>query len=179
MPQFKLIVAGNSKPKLRVVGEAMRRRFHILPFVRTPDRPDRKLTGTLIRDELPGIMQWAIEGCLQWQRVGLDRCGIVQRETAEYLHGQDLLAQWMEECCVTGPGNAAQSSMLFASWEKWCVEQGERPGSNKALTEQLLKVGMSRVRTAAGVQIKGMRVATPADRALMLAGDPEEEGVPF
>ena len=179
MPQFKLIVAGNNKPKLRVVEQAMRRRFHILPFTRTPDKPDRKLTSTLIRDELPGILQWAIEGCLAWQRVGLDRCGIVARETAEYLHGQDLLAQWMEECCVAGPGNSAPSSALFASWEKWCVEQGERPGSNKALTEQLLKLGMSRVRSATGMQIKGVRIATQADLAMMAAKEPGEDGVPF
>jgi putative DNA primase/helicase len=177
--QFKLIVAGNNKPKLRVVDPAMRRRFHILPFTQTPKKPDRKLTARLINTELPGILHWAIEGCLEWQRVGLDRCGVVAKETAEYLHSQDMLAQWLEECCVKGSGVSESSSALFASWEKWCEDQGERPGSNKALTEQLLKIGMLRARSAAGIRIQGVRLAKETDRALMAVREAQEEGVPF
>jgi phage/plasmid-associated DNA primase len=34
-PQFKLIIAGNHKPGLRSVDEAIRRRFHLVPFAVT------------------------------------------------------------------------------------------------------------------------------------------------
>ncbi len=34
-PQFKLVIAGNHKPSLRSVDEAIRRRFHLIPFAVT------------------------------------------------------------------------------------------------------------------------------------------------
>jgi putative DNA primase/helicase len=41
VPQFKLLVAGNHKPKLREVNEAMRRRLHFIPFSVTVAKGDR------------------------------------------------------------------------------------------------------------------------------------------
>ena len=41
-PQFKLLIAGNHKPGLRNIDEAIRRRFHLLPFtVRIPPEAAR------------------------------------------------------------------------------------------------------------------------------------------
>jgi putative DNA primase/helicase len=140
-PQFKLIIAGNSRPRLRVVDEAMKRRFHILPFVVTPKAPDQNLRDRIIADELPGVVAWAIEGCRLWQEQGLQRPDVVQRETLAYLESQDLLGQWLAECCTVGRGCTGQSSALFASWETWAEGQGERGGSNKAFSEAMEKRG--------------------------------------
>ena len=71
-PQFTLLVAGNHKPGLRSVDEAIRRRFHLIPFNVTigPEERDEQLPEKL-KAEWPGILQWAIEGCLAWQQGGL------------------------------------------------------------------------------------------------------------
>jgi putative DNA primase/helicase len=124
-----------------VVDEAMKRRFHILPFVVTPKAPDQNLRDRIIADELPGVVAWAIEGCRLWQEQGLQRPEVVQRETLAYLESQDLLGQWLEECCTVGRGCTGQSSALFASWETWAEGQGERGGSNKAFSEAMEKRG--------------------------------------
>ncbi len=73
-PQFKLIIAGNHKPGLRTVDEAIRRRFHLVPFTVTipPEKRDPSLTEKL-RQEWPGILEWMIEGALAWQEQGLHR----------------------------------------------------------------------------------------------------------
>jgi putative DNA primase/helicase len=73
-PHFKLVIAGNHKPGLRSVDEAIRRRFHLLPFTVTipPAARDPHLREKL-RREWPGILAWMIEGCLEWQRTGLGR----------------------------------------------------------------------------------------------------------
>jgi putative DNA primase/helicase len=62
-PQFKLVIAGNHKPGLRSVNEAIRRRFHLVPFAVTipPDR-DRELAEK-VKAEWSGILAWMIEGC--------------------------------------------------------------------------------------------------------------------
>jgi putative DNA primase/helicase len=90
VPQFKLIIAGNHKPGLRSVDEAIRRRFHLIPFTVTipPDERDHELDGKL-RAEWPGILAWMIEGCLEWQRVGLAPPKAVTTATAAYLAGED------------------------------------------------------------------------------------------
>jgi putative DNA primase/helicase len=73
-PQFKLVIAGNHKPGLRSVDEAIRRRFHLIPFAVTipPEERDAELAEKL-KAERPGILQWLVEGCLEWQIEGLRR----------------------------------------------------------------------------------------------------------
>ena len=72
VPQFKLVIAGNHKTGLRSINEAIRRRFNLVPFtVKIPeDERDERLTEKL-RAEWPGILQWMIDGCLDWQADGL------------------------------------------------------------------------------------------------------------
>jgi putative DNA primase/helicase len=162
-PQFKLIIAGNSRPRLRVVDEAMKRRFHILPFVVTPKAPDQNLRDRIIADELPGVVAWAIEGCRLWQEQGLQRPEVVQRETLAYLESQDLLGQWLEECCVTGTGWKGQSSGLFASWQEWSESQGERAGSNKAFSEAMEKRGFRKEKSNGAMWWRGVGIQPKAD----------------
>ena len=70
-PQFKLVIAGNHKPGLRSVDEAIRRRFHLIPFNVTIPEGERDLElAEKLRAEWPGILAWMIEGCLDWQRQG-------------------------------------------------------------------------------------------------------------
>lgn len=69
VPQFKLLIAGNHKPSLRSVDEAMRRRFHLIPFTVTIPAEQRDITlGDRLKEEWPGILSWAIDGCLDWQQ---------------------------------------------------------------------------------------------------------------
>jgi putative DNA primase/helicase len=54
-PAFKLVMAGNHKPSLRSVDEAIRRRFHLIPFAVTiaPEERDAELAEKL-KAEWPG-----------------------------------------------------------------------------------------------------------------------------
>jgi putative DNA primase/helicase len=71
-PQFKLVIAGNHKPGLRSVDEAIRRRFHLLPFTVTIPHAERNPNlREQLKAEWPGILSWMLEGCLDWQRRGL------------------------------------------------------------------------------------------------------------
>ena len=81
-PCFKLLIAGNHRPALRGVDEAIRRRMNLIPFAvrippeeRDPDLPEK------LRMEWPGILKWAIAGCLEWQRIGLSPPAAVTEAT--------------------------------------------------------------------------------------------------
>jgi putative DNA primase/helicase len=91
-PTFKLLIFGNHQPVLRIVDDAARRRFNIIPFNRKPAKPDLLLEEKL-RAEWPGILRWMIIGCLDWQRNGLVRPACVLDATEAYFSDQDLFGQ--------------------------------------------------------------------------------------
>lgn len=138
IPQFKLIIAGNHKPSLRNVDEAIRRRFHIVPFTVTipAHERDKDLTEKL-KTEWPGILKWAIEGAKEWYRDGLKPPLIITDATAEYLADEDMLEIWLDECCVMGKAHTSTMTDLYANWQQWCQNAGEEYGSMKRFGQNL------------------------------------------
>jgi putative DNA primase/helicase len=138
IPAFKLVIAGNHKPGLRSVDEAIRRRFHLIPFVVTipPEGRDKDLANKL-KAEWPGILQWMIEGCLKWQAQGLNPPQVVLDATAAYLAAEDAIAAWIEERCELNANAWETSAKLYASWKSWAELNGEFAGNRKQFAEKL------------------------------------------
>jgi phage/plasmid-associated DNA primase len=120
-PQFKLLIAGNHKPGPQGVDEAIRRRLNLIPFAVTipPGERDLRLPEKL-RAEWPAILRWAIDGCLEWRRRGLDQPKAVRAATEEYLADEDAFGKWLEECCQRSTFAHETAAELFASWRKYC-----------------------------------------------------------
>ncbi|MGY4451939.1 phage/plasmid primase, P4 family [Bradyrhizobium sp. 482_C4_N1_1] len=143
VPTFKLIVIGNHKPVLNNVDDAAKRRFNIVPFILKPATPDRDLEQKLMQ-EAPGILQWMIDGCLDWQQNGLIRPKCVMDATAEYFSDQDLFQHWLEEECICEPGNmhmSEASSLLFKSWSNYAKAAGHNPGTSSTFKDNLTAIG--------------------------------------
>ncbi|MBZ0089300.1 MAG: DUF6362 family protein, partial [Thermoanaerobaculia bacterium] len=136
IPQFKLIVAGNHKPSIRNVDEAMRRRLHLIPFTVTipPAKRDKTLPERLLA-ESDGILAWAVEGCLEWQRVGLKPPAAVAAATNEYFEAEDALGRWLDECCERGAAHGEATAALYDAWKSWADGNGEYAGSKKRLPD--------------------------------------------
>lgn len=156
-PQFKLLIAGNHKPGLRCVDEAIRRRFHLIPFTITipESERDRQLAEKL-RQQWPGVLRWAVEGCIEWQRQGLNPPAVVLNATADYLEAEDRLGQWIEERCEVGRSYSATAGELYRSWTAWCESTGEKPDSQKRFSQNLEARGFSRDRTSGARMFKGI-----------------------
>jgi putative DNA primase/helicase len=161
-PQFKLLIAGNHKPGLRSVDEAIRRRFNLIPFTITipPAERDEKLSDR-IGLELPGILAWLIQGCLDWQKHGLAPPEAVTAATAAYLEAEDAMAAWIDECCEPDPNAWERTATLFASWSAWADKTGEHVGSQRRFAERLEARGIppQRKRDARGflgLRVRGM-----------------------
>jgi putative DNA primase/helicase len=137
-PQFKLMISGNHKPGLRSVDEAIRRRFNLVPFTITIPREERDqdLAGKLM-EEWPGILKWMVEGCLEWQRIGLAPPDAVTAATAAYLEAQDSIAAWLDECCDRDPSAWERSQTLFASWKAWAERSGHFAGDAKTFRDRI------------------------------------------
>jgi putative DNA primase/helicase len=166
IPQFKLSISGNHKPSLSTVDEAIRRRFHLIPFLVTiaPEKRDLELPEKL-KLEAPGILRWMIDGCLAWQEQGLAPPQPVTAATSEYLDSQDLISLWIADCCEVDQGAQESPSTLFASYKTWCEAANERPGSQKAFGDMLQAKGFAKDRTMHGRYFKGLRVVSPSWKA--------------
>jgi putative DNA primase/helicase len=161
VPHFKLVIAGNHKPGLRSVDEAIRRRLHLVPFGVTipPNERDRELDCKL-KSEWPGILQWAIEGCLEWQRGGgLRPPKAVIEATEEYLQGEDSIGAWLDECCELDPNAWSGSTELFSNWKKFATTRGEFVGDQRAFRTQLEAHGLRWRRKSGGFRgYQGIRL---------------------
>ncbi len=140
LPQFKLVFAGNHQPELRHVDAAMRRRIHMVPFVTRPSQPDPEL-GAKLREEWPAILAWAVEGCLAWQREGLNPPAAVRAATDDYFAEEDAIGKWIDEMCEHGAGALTSLAELFDAWRQYANRMGEDVGNNKTLAKALRSRG--------------------------------------
>lgn len=163
-PQFKLMIVGNHKPMLKNVDDAARRRFLIVPFEHKPANPDRELEQKLLA-EAPAILQWIIEGCLDWQANGLSKPASVLAATAEYFSDQDLFAHWLAEECDCEPGNndkSETSGVLFKSWKEYAMAAGNSPGSQQSFKDQMIRHGLKFFRGRKAREFFGIRLLPKA-----------------
>jgi putative DNA primase/helicase len=158
-PTFKLVIAGNHKPGLRRVDEAIRRRFNLIPFAVTIPRAERDETlPDKLRAELPGILAWMCEGTSQWLKDGLAPPPIVTEATAAYLQAEDALGAWIDDRCIRDANTFTTSLVLFSSWSNWAEASGEYIGSLKQFIEALESHGFASTRKDYGRGFIGLKI---------------------
>jgi putative DNA primase/helicase len=127
-PTHKILLAANHKPKVRGTDHAAWRRIKLLPFTVTISEQDkdRNLPRKLARERI-GILSWAVAGCLEWQRYGLQEPAEVQAATAAYRAEEDVVQGFLNECCVLNPTASANSTVLFNAFMNWAGDKTMTP----------------------------------------------------
>ena len=146
--EFKLLLATNHKPTIKGTDHAIWRRIHLIPFAVTfsKENRDETLKDKLLA-ELPGILNWCIEGCLQWQNTGLNPPDEVLSATSEYRKQMDVLADFLSECCVIGKKCQAIKKDFYATYTKWCEDNGETTLTQRQLSERMQERGFTEIRS--------------------------------
>jgi putative DNA primase/helicase len=138
VPQFKIFLVANHKPRISGTDEGIWRRIRLIPFnvtIPTEER-DKRLLEKLQR-ELPGILAWAVRGCLEWQRDGLGKSDQVSEATELYRREMDSLADFLDDRCVIGQGEVSDAGLLYETYKVWCQANGEEPTSQKLFGSRL------------------------------------------
>jgi putative DNA primase/helicase len=143
LPQFTLWFFGNYKPKISDSSAGMWRRVRVIEFGQpiAEAEKDRGLSQKL-EAELPGILNWALEGLLRVQRRGVFVPESVLSATAEYKAEQDPLAEFLSDCCELHPTLSISNANLWTMWETWAIDNGEDAKSARFLTQQLTRRGL-------------------------------------
>lgn len=163
MPQFLLVAAGNHKPSLKGVDEAIRRRINLVPFLQNIGSKERdKDLPEKLKAEWPAILRRLIDGCLAWQREGLNPPASVREASEEYLAAEDMLGQWLEErCLISHRIEFTSIASLYGDWKAWCERGGLQPGTSRSLGKQLDERGLVRSRKNVEKGFLGIGIRSP------------------
>lgn len=143
VPQFKVFLAVNHKPIIRDTTKSIWRRIKLMEFTNTftEQERDKNFPAKIMATEMPGILAWAVEGCLLWQQEGIQDPDHIQKATQEYRDEMDAFAHFFEECCVVREGARVTNKMLRARYDEWCKENGEWALSQRPFSQKLLERG--------------------------------------
>ena len=163
-PSFKPWMYGNCKPTITGSDDAIWDRVKMVPFdVSFAGREDLELPAKLAA-ELPGILNWAIRGCLDWQQSGLQPPAKVQAATQAYRDEMDVFGPFIAECCVIHPHAEVWSSDLSAAYKDWCVANGVKEESQQKFGRYLTAKGFSMERGTGGKKKRtGLRLQYSKD----------------
>lgn len=152
-PQFKLFIDANHKPPISGTEEAIWNRFRLIPFtVSIPKAEQDKQLLVKLANEAPGILAWAVQGCLRWQQEGLSAPTKVTQATEEYRNQMDPVTDFIEDCCNVNPEAFTLSADLYGAYGDWCNSFREKPISEKAFAMALERQGYSKGRESRGAR---------------------------
>jgi putative DNA primase/helicase len=122
---FKLMLLANHRPAIKGTDWAIWRRIKLVPWNVTipPTERDSRLREKL-RAEAPGILAWAVRGCLDWRANGMQEPEGVTAATEAYRAESDPLSAFLGDCCVIGDRYTAAAGALFKAYQEWAGEQG-------------------------------------------------------
>jgi putative DNA primase/helicase len=157
--EFSLWLATNHRPRVTGTDHAIWRRILLVPFTTViPDaEQDKHLTDEL-REELPGILAWAVRGCDAWRETRLDPPDDVLAATSDYRAEQDLLGDFLDDRCTVSARAADTSKHLYDAYRPWCEEAGEKPMTKRAFGMALRERGFEPYRTTTERGYRGVRV---------------------
>lgn len=157
-PTFKLWFAANHKPVIRGTDHAIWRRVRLIPFTVqfSDEQKDRGLKAKLLA-ELPGILAWAVAGCILWQQRGLGAPADVVQATDEYRKDSDVMGSFLDDSCDVGGGLEVRASDLYQAFKRWAKDNGEFELSQTAFGRRLDERGFT-VRKSGVKYRQGLRL---------------------
>lgn len=158
-PTHKFFFAMNHLPVVSDTSHAFWRRTLLVPWDATVAEGDKidALDKMFVREEGPGILRWAVEGCLKWQQDGLQVPSYVRTQTQKYRKHEDVLGAFVDECLTQAENAWVSTADLGERYKRWCADElVKKPlGSTKLLGEIEHRLGVERGRFL----VNGTRVA--------------------
>lgn len=157
LPQFKLFLATNHKPKVIGQDHGFWRRVRLIPFsVEIPLAEQDMRLEEKLEKELPGILNWALEGLRAWQENGLQAPAEVLAATKEYREEEDALQAFIDENCVINKSFQAPAAELYHKYSNWAKDCNEYVVNNREFAKRLQEKGFAKKKTKKGLRYTGL-----------------------
>lgn len=161
LPTHKIWLRGNHAPGVLDSGDAFWRRIALIRFERkfAPHERVADLDRRILESEREGVLAWAVQGCLEWQRDGLRIPQSVRAAGDDYRRDTDQLGEWLEDQCRSAPGVSTPVSQLFDSYASFLQQGHMRPPSRVAFSRQLKQRGYKLARNRQARLVEGLALA--------------------
>lgn len=124
-PDFKLVMTTNHLPIIRGTDNGIWRRLIVIPF--EAQIPENKVDLHLqekLEKESVGILNWLVEGALNYQLEGLTPPQKVIDAGKAYRTEMDQIEDFIEEVCEEDPSYADQAANLYQHYSEWAKKTG-------------------------------------------------------
>jgi len=143
-PTHKIWLAANHKPIIRGTDHGIWRRIRMVPFeVTIPASEQDPTLSDKLRSELPGILAWAVRGCLEWQQTGLAAPEKILRATEAYQAEMDFITGYLDERCVVNSRASVTAGNLYSDVRNWAELSGEKLISHRAFSTRMKERGFA------------------------------------
>lgn len=160
-PTGKLWIATNHLPQIRGLDDGIWRRIARITWSGKFHKADTLAPQKIREQESEGILAWAVQGCLDWQRHGLDRPVSVITASEQYRGECNIVAQFVSDRCDHIDDALSTSSDIYEAFADWCKRKSLKPVSHRsfgiwmnARYEQVLQA-KTRARCYLGIRVRG------------------------
>jgi putative DNA primase/helicase len=160
LPSHKIVLAANHRPQVSGNDVGIWSRIKLVPWTITipEERRDKTLPDKL-KQELPGILCWALLGCLDWQRDGLAEPDVVRQATSEYRSQMDDVQAFVQEVCKVHESLRVQVAALVTAYQNW---SGMKTVTRQWLSQRLQEKGfLSKEGTGGRCYYHGIGLSPP------------------
>lgn len=147
-PTYKLWFATNYKPRFQA-DYAFTRRVKLIQFNQTFSKQKGNIDTDLkdkLKEELPGILNWAIEGAVEYFKQGLGTCRTIHQDSQSYAREQDIIQDFIDERIKpSNTGRKEKEQDVYSNYSIWCGQNGiKHPICRKELMRELATRGFQR-----------------------------------
>ena len=141
-PKVKLWLHTNHKPRIRDDSEGTWRRIRPIPFnYRIPDEEVVKgYFDKCLLPELPGILVWAVKGCLAWREGGLGLPPEMVEARNTYRGESDAVKSFLTEYTALDSESHTTSDELLAAYSHWAKATHERGATKSSLARRVKEI---------------------------------------
>jgi putative DNA primase/helicase len=155
-PSHTIFMITNHKPVVDGSDEALWRRLVVVPFEQTFSGDDAQAgLKELLESEPDAILSWMIEGWVTYRQQGLDIPNGVRAATEAYKADSDAVGRFIEECLYLTQFGTVPSGKLFATWQKWCLANGEEAATQRAFSDEMGRRGFQKHKSDGRMLWKG------------------------
>jgi len=143
-PTHKLWMYGNHKPIIVGSDEGIWRRVKVIPFTVTIPEENRRPMREMLdefREELSGILNWALEGYRRYREAGFTVPAAMKTAGSEYRSEMDILGQFILECAVINRNIESNGKQVWQAYRGWCDERGEHALAGTRFYQKLRERG--------------------------------------
>lgn len=158
-PSHKLMLSTNHQPVIKETTNAIWERLLLIPWTVTipAEERDPELKEKL-KAEAPGILRWAVEGCLAWQKEGLNPPDAIRFATADYREDQNNVCAFIEDECERVAGTNVGTVEMYENYEEWCTTSSETPLTPNDFRDALTGMGIRKGKSNGRMVYHGIRL---------------------